>query len=218
MSDNSPTSDRKNRRRFLKTTGLAVAGLTVSGSAAAKAGDDPSSFDPANSDEVTDYINWLDQQDDVEAQVAALSDAQVEALGDALTNVTWSFDDYQPVRTTDDVSTQAFDTASYLGKVVASVEDTTTEYIFEHRIDWSYDFAEYKNITSTLTPRPVGALAEYVNNSKEIDSEVRQDNFFIQRGKADFRLALVGRQVTSEVDVKGDINGDGETVKANAPL
>lgn len=222
MARHTENNRSQNRRRFLKTTGAALAASVAIPGATAAQSQDTASFDPSDRDAVIEYLEWADKQDNTVELLEGLNEARTKAVGDVMTNVTWTFEEegVSPTAGTEGgVSILAYQSGDYTGTATASVEGTTTEYIFEHRIDWSYDFGEgYRNVESTLTAKPVGLLAEYVNGSKGVDAEVRNEDYFIQRASADFRLVGVGRQVTSEVDVKGDVYGDGETVKSSAPL
>ncbi|QIB75545.1 twin-arginine translocation signal domain-containing protein [Halogeometricum borinquense] len=208
----------KNRRQFLKTAGVATAAtfaipITVT---AKESSNTP--FDPSDKDEVLEYIEWVDDQEDTIEQINSLSDEQVDAIGDVMTDISWSYEEVEPKSTTES-TIQGYEDAHHVGKAVGSIENETTEYILEHRIDWYYDNGDdYKSVESTITPDPHGALAEYVNASKKVDKRERKDEYFINRASADFKLVGIGRQVTAEVDCKGNIYGEGETVSKNAPL
>ncbi|WP_161605917.1 twin-arginine translocation signal domain-containing protein [Haloferax mucosum] len=209
----------QSRRRFIKTAGAATAAATFAVPSIVSADKSSNaSFDPSDKDAVAEYIEWVDTQDNTIEQINKLSDEQVDAIGDVMTNISWSHEDVK-TKPADKFTIQGYEGEDYVDKVVGSVQNTTTEYILKHRIDWQYNNGEdYKEISSTITADPHGALAEYVNGSKEVDDRVRKDSYFINRAKAKFRLVGVGRTVTAELDCKGNVYGDGETVKSKAPL
>lgn len=216
--DANDSEKRFDRRTLLKTSGVGLATLAVPGFASASSRTKTEPFDPNNMDEAAEFVEWLDEQENVEKIWSNLSTAQQQTIIDGLRDVTWEFEEYEPV-STDSVSAAAYDSASYEGKAVAKSSPFTTEYSLKHRIDWEYNFSDYRNIVSTVTPNPAGALAGYVNGTKAVDDEVRQSTYFIQRAKADFELELADlRTVTAECDVKGTQDGEGSTVNTKAPL
>lgn len=217
--DGNQPRTTKSRRHVLTSLGSAglLTAVGIPGAVAAESSQ-TNPFDPSKEREVIDYIEWLDKQDDVPARFESLTQEQQDAIADTMLDVTWDLRGGASTQGGGASTLANYQTEDYEDAAVASVGGGTTEYIFEHRIDWEYDLSDYRSITSTLDPRPVGALAEYVEGSAEVDAEVRQSNYFIQRAKAEFELVLVGRQVTSELDLRGDIEGDGETVKKTAPL
>src|SRR6056297_1597707 len=186
--DASDDSEKRfDRRTLMKTSGVGLATLAVPGFASASSRTKTKPFDPNDMDEAAEFVEWLDEQDNVEKIWSRLSTAHQQTIIDGLCDITWEFEEYKPA-STDSVSTAAYEPADYVGKAVAKSSPFTTEYTLEHRIDWEYNFSDYQNIVSTVTPNPSGALAGYVNGTKAVDEEVRQGTYFIQRAKADFEL------------------------------
>ena len=223
---------RKNkcRRSILYASGASLASLIGSSRTTVAEKGKTYDFDPSDRKEVVEFVRETDPIN-TPGIGDQLTKAQEEAVLEVYTDVEWEYESStEEVESIDDgTSGETLTMASTDGNpgythitAYGSTPAGTREYTFNANFSWEwYGHGDgYSNVNSDSNGKSNALFGSYVSGSRTHGKTTIWDSYFhaYETGQFELKLGTTWSTVTAKVKIRGDEEGDHNTLEKSAPL